>query len=158
MLTFIAIAIAIIIAIFAGAYAGLGWWSHQSRFTVAGIAGERLAPCPASPNCVCSDHPGAGDDHAVAALRLPGGAAADHWSRITRLVTELGGTVHTDTGTYLHATFVSRFFRFVDDLELRADGESIQVRSASRVGYSDLGVNRKRVEALRHALGTRASG
>ena len=92
------------------------------------------------------------DDHAVAALRLPDGPAAENWSQIVRVVTELGGTVQTDTGSYLHATFVSRIFRFVDDLELRADGETIHVRSASRVGYSDLGVNRKRVEALRAKL------
>ncbi len=54
---------------------------------------------------------------------------------------------------YLHAEERSRLFRFVDDLELLAapDGELI-VRSASRVGRSDLGVNRRRVERLRALL------
>ena len=137
-------------------YAGLGWWSHQSRFDTGGITDGHLAQCPASPNCVCSDHADSDDNHAIATLRLTGGSSAEHWTAIVQLVTELGGTVQTDTGTYLHATFVSRIFRFVDDLELRADGEMIHVRSASRVGYSDLGVNRKRVEALRGKLPTGA--
>ncbi len=44
--------------------------------------------------------------------------------------------------------------RFVDDVELYCDGKVIRVRSSSRLGYSDLGVNRKRVEAIRKAFGT----
>ena len=152
MITIGTIAIAAVLV----AYAGLGWWSHQPRFEPGGITDAHLAQCPAAPNCVCSDHGDSDDNHAVAALRLTGGSSAEYWTQIVRLVTELGGTVQTDTGTYLHATFVSRIFRFVDDLELRADGEMIHVRSASRVGYSDLGVNRKRVEALRGKLPTGA--
>jgi uncharacterized protein (DUF1499 family) len=60
----------------------------------------------------------------------------------------MGGKIITDDGGYLHATFTSRIFRFVDDLELRLDGENgiIHLRSASRTGYSDFGVNRKRAE------------
>ena len=152
MITIFTIATAAVLV----AYAGLGWWSHQSHNHAGGITDAHLARCPASPNCVCSDDVDGDDSHAVAALRVPGGAATERWPQIVRLVTELGGTVQTDTGSYLHATFVSRIFRFVDDLELRADGETIQVRSASRVGYSDLGVNRKRVEALRAKLPTGA--
>ena len=53
---------------------------------------------------------------------------------------------------YLHATFTSKLFRFVDDVELLLDGDKVHVRSVSRVGYSDLGANRKRVEAIRAAL------
>ena len=66
--------------------------------------------------------------------------------------------VVTATDTYLRAESRSRLWKFVDDLELSlspADGW-IQVRSASRVGYSDFGVNRRRVEALREEL--RAAG
>jgi uncharacterized protein (DUF1499 family) len=65
-----------------------------------------------------------------------------------------GARVITETETYVHATFTSRVFRFVDDLEFYfvLDAPVIHVRSASRVGYSDLGVNRKRVEKIRKAF------
>ncbi|MDQ6965890.1 MAG: DUF1499 domain-containing protein, partial [Mariprofundaceae bacterium] len=55
---------------------------------------------------------------------------------------------------YLHATFTSRLFRFVDDVELHRDAASgvVHIRSASRVGHSDFGVNRKRVEVIRKLL------
>ena len=61
----------------------------------------------------------------------------------------------TTTETYLHAEFKSAVFRFVDDVEFFADEGAgvIQVRSAARVGNSDLGVNRKRLETIR-ALGS----
>ena len=63
------------------------------------------------------------------------------------------------TDSYLRAEFKSRVFGFVDDVELqlRAAEEAIAVRSASRVGYSDLGVNRRRVESLRKILRTRGA-
>ncbi len=63
----------------------------------------------------------------------------------------MGGKIEEEHDGYLWATFASRLFRFVDDVEFRMvsiDG-IIHVRSASRVGYSDLGVNRRRVERLR---------
>jgi uncharacterized protein (DUF1499 family) len=55
------------------------------------------------------------------------------------------------TESYLHAEFTSLFFRFVDDVEFLVDDAAkvIHVRSASRLGRSDLGVNRKRVERIR---------
>jgi len=65
-----------------------------------------------------------------------------------------GARIVTVDGPYLHAEFTSPLFRFVDDLELLWNGERqvLDVRSASRVGNSDLGVNRKRVEVLRRRL------
>jgi uncharacterized protein (DUF1499 family) len=62
--------------------------------------------------------------------------------------------IRRDESGYLHAECQSRLFRFTDDLELRLDAARgvIHVRSASRVGHSDLGANRKRVEALRRAV------
>lgn len=62
---------------------------------------------------------------------------------------------------YLWATFSTRIFRFIDDLELRLDEENgvMHVRSSSRVGYSDMGANRRRVEDLRLRFGkSRVSG
>jgi uncharacterized protein (DUF1499 family) len=136
-------------------YAGLGWWSHQPRFQAQGLNDGRLAACPDSPNCVCSESQTAHDaKRSVASLSVGAAAGEAAWAGAVEVVREMGGHVQTDTGAYLHATFVSRIFRFVDDLELRADGDRLQVRSASRVGYSDLGVNRKRVEEMRSRLGT----
>jgi uncharacterized protein (DUF1499 family) len=63
----------------------------------------------------------------------------------------MGGKIQEEHEGYLWATFTSKVFRFVDDVEFRmvsADG-IVHVRSGSRVGYSDLGVNRRRVEKLR---------
>jgi uncharacterized protein (DUF1499 family) len=64
---------------------------------------------------------------------------------------DLGGVIVLVENGYLAATFQSPLFRFVDDVELRLDRPSgvIHIRSASRVGRSDLGKNRERVEAIR---------
>lgn len=117
-----------------------------------GVSEGRLAPCPSSPNCVSSDASDAA--HAVAPFELaaPPDAA---WRAAREAVAALPRTrVVSDTGTYLHAECRSAIFGFVDDLELalRPEEGRIAVRSASRLGYSDLGVNRKRVETLRAAL------
>lgn len=111
---------------------------------------QRFAPCPEAPNCVSSF---ATDDlHAIDPLPLPAGDAmqalrsvVDSFPR-TRIVVE--------DGDYLHATFTSLVFRFVDDVEFRIDREAgvIHVRSASRLGYGDMGVNRRRVESIRERL------
>jgi uncharacterized protein (DUF1499 family) len=70
------------------------------------------------------------------------------------LATRPGARITDSAGPYLHAEFRSRLWGFVDDVEFRVDAAArvIHVRSASRQGYSDLGVNRKRVEALRKAF------
>lgn len=117
-----------------------------------GVREARLAPCPASPNCVSSD----ADDprHAVAPLPAPG-PAEQAWAAARDAVLALPRTtlVREEPG-YLHAECRSALFGFVDDLELHLRPEQglIAVRSASRLGYSDMGVNRRRVEALRAKL------
>jgi uncharacterized protein (DUF1499 family) len=80
---------------------------------------------------------------------------AEAWPVVQRAVEAQPRTrIVAQTGDFLHAECRSRIFRFVDDLQLqlRAGEGIIAVRSASRLGYSDLGVNRKRVEALRSEL------
>jgi uncharacterized protein (DUF1499 family) len=114
----------------------------------AGLVNGRLRPCPATPNCVCSEDP-----------NLPSGimplafadAPAAAWNKLKNAVQAAGGKIQTERDGYLHVTFTSRLFRFVDDVEFRlisADGH-IHMRSASQVGRSDFGVNRKRLERLR---------
>ena len=112
-----------------------------------------LAPCPSRPNCVCSDAD-PGDSHYVAPFTLVM-SAAEAWRLVCRVIEKRPRVrVVAQTDESLHAEFRSRIFRFVDDLELRlrAAERLIAVRSASRLGYSDLGVNRKRVETLRAEL------
>ena len=119
-----------------------------------------LAPCPGSPNCVCSDEPetspryiapivSAGADGKVGgqddARRLLAGIA-------TYLSQQPGYDVTHLTEDQLRAEGTTRLLRFVDDLEFRVRSGSVVVRSASRVGFSDLGKNRRRLEALRRAM------
>jgi uncharacterized protein (DUF1499 family) len=117
-----------------------------------GPSGGRLAPCPGSPNCVSSQ----ADDgaHRVAPLTFAG-EPAEAWARLRAVLGGMPRTrVVTATETYLHAECASRVFRFVDDVEflLDRDARVIHVRSGSRAGHSDLGVNRRRVEAIRQAM------
>ena len=130
---------------------------HGVRPAPPGVRDGRLAPCPSSPNCVSSQ---AGDDvHRIAPFPFTGTAGAAT-GRLTAIVRSLPRTtVVAVTETYLHAEFRSAVFRFVDDVEFLADESAgvIQVRSASRVGSSDLGVNRRRIEAIRARWGEPAS-
>lgn len=112
-----------------------------------GLPVSKLPPCPDSPNCVCSEDPAA--DRRVAPLIFTNGADRA-WTALRSAIRSTGGTVRTDTNGYIRATYTSRIFRFVDDLECRLDepGGRIHLRSASRVGYSDLGANRRRLVNL----------
>jgi uncharacterized protein (DUF1499 family) len=107
-----------------------------------------LQPCPDSPNCVSSL---ATDSHRIAPLTYRDDP--EHaWIRLKAAVQAQPRTTITDeTAHRLHAEARSLIFRFVDDLDfvLRPDKNLIQVRSAARTGYSDLGVNRRRVERIR---------
>jgi uncharacterized protein (DUF1499 family) len=111
---------------------------------------ERFAPCPDSPNCVSSY---ADDElHGIPALPLSG---SDPMETLVSAVESFPRTeIVTREGDYLHVTFTSLVFRFVDDVEFRIDREAgvIHVRSASRVGYGDMNVNRDRVESIRAKL------
>ena len=110
---------------------------------------HQLLPCPTSPNCVSSL--GTDPKHRVEPFLLAE-TAEDSWTKIIGIVSAIPRSkiVKQETG-YLHIEVRSLIFRFVDHLELIANLESnhVDVRSASVLGYSDLGVNRKRVEMLR---------
>ena len=117
-----------------------------------GIKDGRLSVCPASPNCVSSD--AADDAHGVVPFHIvisPG----DAWRALRTGIGELPrAKIVSSTDDYLHVECSSAVFGFVDDLELhlRPSENLIAVRSAARLGYSDFGVNRKRVEQLRSLL------
>jgi len=116
---------------------------------------KRLGPCPSSPNCVSSYDPDPSHHVVAFQIAIP---AADAWRLVLEVVKELSRTrVVEATDSYLRAECTSAIFRFVDDLELelRAGEGVIAVRSASRKGYGDFGVNRRRVERLREVLRSR---
>ncbi len=109
-----------------------------------GLQDGRLRPCPKSPNCVCSE------DNSQFGIPFSGSNPDAVWQTLTEVVIAIGGRIEEDHVDYMHAEFTSRIFGFVDDLELHMDREKqvIHLRSASRVGYSDMGVNQKRVDRL----------
>jgi len=113
-----------------------------------GVREGRLSPCPASPNCV-STQDGQGDQ-AMDPLRWEG-SAKDALDRFETIIRGLPRTkIITRSENYLHAEFKTAWLGFIDDVEILVSPEKsrIDFRSASRVGYSDLGVNRKRMQDL----------
>lgn len=109
-----------------------------------------FAGCPSRPSCVSSRASSA--DHQIEPLQYDGQMSVVV-SRLERIVTGMEGasSVRRD-GNYIHAVFQTPLMKYRDDLELlvAADGH-IDVRSISRFGYRDFGVNRARVESLRQA-------
>lgn len=117
-----------------------------------GVRDGRLAACPNSPNCVSTQAEDAA--HRIAPLTFTGGANAA-WERLHSVIaTQPRVRIVSLRDDYLHATFTSLVFRFVDDAEflLEKEGRSIHFRSASRLGYYDFGANRRRMEAIRRAF------
>jgi uncharacterized protein (DUF1499 family) len=113
---------------------------------------KKLAACPDTPNCVSSQATDA--DHFIVPFKIIGNVE-EAWTALKNALISQSRTVITsETGDTLHAQATSLLFRFVDDIDaiLDADAKLIHIRSASRVGYGDFGVNRKRVEALRSQL------
>ena len=130
----------------------LGWSSMKSTPPTLGVTDGKLLPCPSSPNCVCSTDEDAG--HAIAPLAFTG-PASEAFSRIKSVTLAMPRTRSLEESTnYLRVEFTTLICRFKDDVEFVLDEQNsvIHVRSASRVGHSDLGVNRKRVEAIRQAF------
>jgi uncharacterized protein (DUF1499 family) len=119
---------------------------------IVGVPEGRLALCPNTPNCVCSQ---AGDDmHRIEPLHFEG-SAEEAMQRLRTVLAAWPRTrVVTATDGYVHAECRSRLFRFVDDVEFLLDREAgvIHFRSASRAGRADLGVNRRRMEGFRRAF------
>ncbi len=124
--------------------------SKTQSTAVAGTAGNtRLAPCPQSPNCVSSSDPM--DKHYLEPLRYTGDKEAAYQRLVTLIASHQRARIVAKEANYLKVEFRSAILRFVDDVEFffPADQPVIEVRSASRVGYYDFGVNRRRVEDIR---------
>jgi uncharacterized protein (DUF1499 family) len=113
---------------------------------------KALPLCPDKPNCVSSQAKESG--HFVDPLSYTG-AGREAFERLKQILSTLPNTRITDTAdTQLHAEFRTRWFKFTDDFHAILDDERkvIEIRSASRVGYWDLGTNRRRVEMIRRLL------
>lgn len=117
----------------------------SQKGSAPGLKNGRLAPCSAKPNCVSSED-GTQPEKQVPPLSATLSAVKD-------AIVATGGTITAETDDYVSATYMSKLYKFVDDVELRDNGDGIiHIRSASRVGYSDRGVNKKRVSAIRTKL------
>jgi len=118
----------------------------------AGAGEADLPPCPSSPNCVSSGDPD--PDRRVDPIPFGGTAVEAREALETALRSLPRATIVASSGIGIRAEFRTRM-GFVDDVEFRIDEAAgvIHVRSASRKGYWDLGVNRRRVEAIREAFG-----
>jgi uncharacterized protein (DUF1499 family) len=128
----------------------VGTVANTSDLTVAFATGNhRLAPCPESSNCVSSVDPL--DEHYIAPLRYTGNKTAAYQRLVNLIASQQRTRIVIKEPDYLKAEFRSAILRFVDDVEFlfSAGQPVIDVRSASRVGYYDFGVNRKRIEDLR---------
>lgn len=126
----------------------------RSAAVPAGVGvGGPLADCPDRPNCVSSREEG---DAAIEPLRLPGEAPRDLRSLVPHVMSLGDVTIRKQEDGYLHAEVRTPRVGFIDDLELWLEEPAgpVHVRSASRRGYSDLGVNRDRVEKLRARIAT----
>jgi uncharacterized protein (DUF1499 family) len=114
-----------------------------------GVHGGRLAPCKRSPNCVSSQANPSDLEHYIAPIHGSMAAARSAVASFPRT------RVIKQEQDYLYAEFRTPLMRYVDDVELYFDGQVLQVRSCSRLGRRDFGVNRKRVEALRALIEAR---
>lgn len=129
---------------------GLIALSHSTsrRGAPARYPGGQLAPCPEGRNCVCSE--GSRQSSTVEPLRFSGRPEAAQQA-LLRAISVTGGVVRSRDEGYIWATYRSAIFRFTDDVEFRIDPQHglVHLRSASRAGHSDFGVNRRRVERIR---------
>ena len=114
-----------------------------------GLENQLLSPCPGIPNCVSSQEKNS--QHRIQPIIFEGSLELAK-ERLYRAINSMPGTrIITQDVVYWHVEFTTQLLRFIDDVEFYFDGSQslIHVRSASRQGYWDLGVNRRRVETIR---------
>lgn len=114
-----------------------------------GVVNGSLSPCPDKPNCISSQAPD--EDHFSESFSYSGNKSAA-LACLRKIITAQKRTkIVKETENYIYAEYTTALFRFVDDVEFYLpDNESVvHFRSASRLGHSDLGVNKKRIEEIR---------
>lgn len=123
------------------------------RPTNLGVKDGRLAPCKRTPNCVSSQADPQDREHYISPIAYRG-----TMRELRQVVASMPRTtIIKADGQYLYAEFRTRLMRYVDDVELYYDERAglVHVRSASRLGRRDFGVNRGRVEELRALIQAR---
>jgi len=143
IITLIVIIVAVVVLFFI-----LGLISKSGK--APGLIDGKLSQCPDKPNCVCSEQKTA--SHYIEPLVISENLNFDTVPALKNAIEEMGGRVEVASDNYIAATYSSALFGFIDDLEVRIDSmqKVMHIRSASRVGHSDMGVNRKRVELLKN--------
>jgi len=119
-----------------------------------GLIDGKFQKCPQSPNCVSTQSKG--KRHGIPPLNFKG-TREEAKEKILRIINSLKRTsIITTTDDYIHAEFKTGLFKFIDDVEFYLDDDEkiIHFRSASRVGKSDLGTNRRRMEKIRELYNT----
>ncbi|MEE9334345.1 MAG: DUF1499 domain-containing protein [Granulosicoccaceae bacterium] len=112
---------------------------------------QQLGDCSKKPNCMGSQS--SRKNQTVEALAITSNAS-NAMPILIAVIRELGGEIAQQQGKYLHATFKTPVMGYTDDVELLVDKANnvIQIRSASRLGHSDLGANKKRIDNIRLQL------
>ena len=120
-----------------------------------GLSNNKLSSCPNSPNCINSEF-NKDTLHFIDSLPYQNKTIAEVTLLIRHAIQKTGGHITDINSNYIAATYTSKLFRYVDDLEIRIDSEQkvMHFRSASRVGRSDFGVNIKRIQLIQKELET----
>lgn len=112
-----------------------------------GLYKGKLQACKETPNCICTEE---FDNKSAEPIDIKGVEVATAWKAFKSVVIATGGKIESDDGKYLWASYTTPIFRFVDDFEARLDEQQavIHLRSASRVGHGDMGVNKQRIDKI----------
>lgn len=144
----VAVVVAVLVLLPVAHFAYLS--ATATRPTNLGVQADgKLQTCPNKPNCVSTL--ATDKEHGIEPFPFTGDPK-HAWAKLKSVVESMPRTIVVkDDGRYMHVEFRSFLFRFPDDVEFLLDGEEkrIDFRSASRAGYSDLGVNRARMEEIR---------
>ena len=114
-----------------------GYRSYTAQESVPRYNGEIL-PCEGKPNCISTAGP---EEFLAAPWQLKGS-----FEKVKDFVKSQEPQILTDQENYLHVVFRSRIYQYPDEVVLKKNGDQILFRSSSRVGYSDMGVNKKRMQ------------
>lgn len=110
---------------------------------------QTFEPCPDKPNCISSFSDESSDSYTTP-IKVEGDINTAHENLVKIISSMEGAKIVMNEANYLHAEYTSSLFRFVDDVELYFPATGpIHIKSASRLGHSDLGVNSKRVEKIK---------
>ena len=145
------IIVLVLIALAIASFFILGKYSQKGQ--APGLVNGSLSKCSEKPNCVCSEYKD-DVDHYVLPIYIES-SEGQNMAKVVSIIKEMNGVIQIEKENYVAATFTSSTFGFVDDFEIRIDTNIdtnksvIHFRFASRVGYSDGGVNKKRVEQFK---------